>query len=173
LGCLDWPAVFDKIFEFKVRNKTLLAWNPSNIHLKAGYKKLSKYLKLTDVFILNEDEARELVLSEKKETGSFVIRRLLREIRQMGVKIPAITVGAKGAYAYDGLRICYQKEMPAKVINTTGAGDAFSSGFIASLIYKPSDIQRALHWGVANSTSVIKKIGAQRGLLNKKQICSC
>jgi len=169
---LNWSDVLDKIFRFKMKNKALIAWNPSNTNLQAGYQGLAKYLKSTDLFILNKDEARELVLSKYRKTNNLEVRRLLKEIYQMGAKIVAITVGPEGAYAYDGQKVYYQREMPAKVVNSTGAGDAFSSGFIASLIYKPNDIKRALYWGVANSTSVIKKIGAQKGLLTKKQMLS-
>jgi len=89
----------------------------------------------------------------------------------MGPNIIAITVGKKGVYAYDGQKIYYQKSALAKVINTTGAGDSFSAAFVASLFYQPENIKKALKWGVLNSASVIDKIGAQKGLLTKKQIC--
>ncbi|MCH7759269.1 carbohydrate kinase family protein [Patescibacteria group bacterium] len=146
-----------------------VAWNPANVQIKAGCRKLAKCFKKTDVLIINQDEAKELVLSVKK-IKKLAIRVLLKEIYKMGPKIVAITVGPKGAYAYDGKRVYYQKEMPAKVINATGAGDSFSAGFVSSLFYQPENIKQALRWGVANSTSVIKKLGAQKGLLTKSQI---
>jgi len=166
----NWPIVLNKTFSF-AKNGIKIAWNPSNVQLKAGFKKLSKYLKQTKVLSLNEDEARELVLSKKK-TRNLSIKYLLKEIDKMGPEIVAITLGKKGAYAYNGEKIYYQKSAPAKVINTTGAGDSFSAAFVASLFYQPENIQRALKWGVYNSASVIDKIGAQKGLLTKKQICS-
>jgi len=166
----NWQNVLDKAFSF-AKKGIKIAWNPSNVQLKAGYKKLSKNLKQTNILILNEDEARELVLSKKK-TKNLNIRYLLKEISTMGPKIVAITIGKKGVYAYDGQKVYYQKPASAKVINTTGAGDSFSAAFVASLFYQPKNIQRALKWGVYNSASVIDKIGAQKGLLTKKQICS-
>lgn len=169
LSCPDWQDVLHKIFELKNKSNLSIAWNPANVQLRAGYKKLSKYLKRTNVLIINEDEARELVLSKKK-FNKLTVHQLLKEIYQMGVKVIAITVGPRGAYAYDGQKIYYQREMPAKVINSTGAGDAFSAGCVASLVYQPKNIQQALRWGVANSTSVIKTIGAHKGLLTKSQI---
>ncbi len=154
---------------FSLKTGTIkIAWNPSNVQLKAGWKKLNKYLEKTEVLILNDDEARELVLSKMK-TNDLSNQNLLKRLYKMGPKIVVITAGKKGAYAYNG-KMHYQKPAPAKVIQTTGAGDSFSAAFISSLFYNPNDIQRALKWGVTNSASVIDQIGAQKGLLNKKQI---
>ena len=164
----NWQNVLNKAFSF-ARKGVKIAWNPSNVQLKAGYKKLSKYLKQTKVLIINEDEARELVLSKKK-TRNLGIKYLLKEIGKMGSEIITITVGKKGVYAYSGQKIYYQRPAPSKVINTTGAGDSFSAAFVASLLYQPKNIKRALKLGVHNSASVIDQIGAQKGLLTKGQI---
>lgn len=168
LSASAWDKILDKII-IAGRYGVNVAWNPGSIQLRAGYKKLSSYLKDIDVLIVNKDEARELVLSMRK-IKDLSVRRLLKQVYQMGPKIVAITIGSRGAYAYDGKKIYYQREMPANVVNTTGAGDAFSSGFVSSLFYNPGDITTALRWGVYNSTSVIKTIGAQKGLLTKTKI---
>ena len=55
------------------------------------------------------------------------------------------------------------------VIERTGAGDAYSTGFLAGLLFG-KDVTEAMRWGSANATSVIGKIGAQPGLLTKKQM---
>lgn len=170
LSSPSWTEILDKIFKANKYGCNIV-WNPGSVQLKAGYKKLEPYLRNVDILIINEDEARELVLSMKK-AKDLSVRRLLKKLYQMGSKIVAITVGPRGAYAYDGKKIYYQREMPAKVVNATGAGDAFSTGFVTSLFYKSNDISQALRWGVYNSTSVIKIIGAQKGLLTKSQIKS-
>ena len=167
LNCPHWRQILDKMFGLGDGIK--VAWNPANVQLKDGYKKLSKYLRKTTVFILNEDEARELVMSAKP-LNNLTIEFLLKEIYEMGPKVVVITAGKRGAYAFDGQKVYYQKPLPAKVLNTTGAGDAFAAGFVASLFYKSNDILRALKWGTFNSTSVITKIGAQKGLLTLKEI---
>lgn len=165
LSCPKWKQILDKL----VKSPALKAWNPSTVQLRSGYRGLSKYLKKTYVLILNEDEARELVLSAK-HIKDLSIKNLLKELFKMGPKIISITVGKKGAYAYDGKKIYFQSVIPVKVLNATGAGDSFSSGFVASLCYKINDLQRALRWGVGNSSMVVAEVGAQRGLLNLKQI---
>jgi ribokinase len=162
-----WEDFLNHVFSL-TDSQTKIAWNPSNVQLKAGFKKINKYLKKTSVLILNEDEARELVLSRKK-VKDLKVKNLLKELSFMGPQIVVITCGKKGAQAYAN-KFYYQGPAPAKVINTTGAGDSFSSGFVSSLFYHPEDIKKALKWGVFNSASVISQIGAQKGFLNKKQI---
>jgi len=168
LSCPNWSNILDRAFGLK-KSGVKFAWNPANVQLKAGAKKLSPWLKKLDVLIFNEDEARELVLSAKR-VKDFRVRSLIKIVRQMGPKIVVITVGKKGAYAYDGHKFYFQRPWPSKVVNITGAGDSFSSGFVASLFYKPKDVRQALIWGVRNSASVIHCIGAQGGLLTKAQI---
>ena len=57
------------------------------------------------------------------------------------------------------------------VVETTGAGDAFASGFLAALFYD-KDLNTALDWGLKNSASVIGKIGGVEGLLTRDVIAS-
>ncbi len=170
LSCPNWPSILDRVFELK-KSGVKFAWNPANVQLKAGAKKLSPWLKKLDVLIFNEDEARELVLSVQK-IKDFGMRNLIKIVHKMGPKIVVITVGKKGVYAYDGHKFYFQRPWPSKVVNITGAGDSFSSGFVASLFYKPENIRQALIWGVRSSASVIHRFGAQKGLLTKSQIIS-
>jgi sugar/nucleoside kinase (ribokinase family) len=53
-----------------------------------------------------------------------------------------------------------------KLVDRTGAGDAFGAGFITGLIRR-NEINYALKLASANATSVIESIGAQTGLLKK------
>jgi sugar/nucleoside kinase (ribokinase family) len=50
------------------------------------------------------------------------------------------------------------------VIERTGAGDAFSSGFL-SVIATGGTIEEALTYGSANSTSVVQYVGGKQGIL--------
>ncbi|MFZ2199795.1 MAG: PfkB family carbohydrate kinase, partial [Microgenomates group bacterium] len=56
-----------------------------------------------------------------------------------------------------------------QVVDTTGAGDAFASGMVAGVLYGKS-YDQAVSWGVKNATSVLKYIGAKRGLLKLGEI---
>ena len=54
-------------------------------------------------------------------------------------------------------------------VDSTGAGDSFSSGFISALFYG-KDLKTATRWGVVNAGCNIKEVGAIHGLLTKNKM---
>ncbi|MEK9184656.1 MAG: carbohydrate kinase family protein, partial [Patescibacteria group bacterium] len=58
---------------------------------------------------------------------------------------------------------------PKPPVSRTGAGDAFASTFTTAIILEKS-FQEALRWALVNSAYVVQQIGAQKGLLTKKQL---
>lgn len=159
----------DELFSYCQKKKIKIAWNPGGNQLKLSLKFLGKYLKQTHVFIVNRDEALELLVSVRGKKITNNIQQLLKALHSFGQKITVITDGRQGAYVYDGQKVYYRAADKQKVVNTTGAGDAFGSGFMAGLI-KHKDINKALHLGILNSGAVVKKIGAQAGLLTVKDL---
>ena len=63
----------------------------------------------------------------------------------------------------------HEKSIASKVVERTGAGDAFGSGVLGALIHGKSIVD-AMQWGNANSTSVVQYIGAREGLLERPAI---
>jgi sugar/nucleoside kinase (ribokinase family) len=58
---------------------------------------------------------------------------------------------------------------PKPPFERTGAGDAFTSTFVAAIM-KGADLQGALLWAPINSMSVVQYVGAQEGLLTESQL---
>ena len=82
----------------------------------------------------------------------------------MGSKQVVITDGPAGAYSHDGGKYWYMPTMEAPVVERTGAGDAFGSGFMGAMLTgKP--VEECLKWGACNSASVLGYVGPQAGLL--------
>jgi ribokinase len=94
---------------------------------------------------------------------------LARELSKLGPKIVVVTDGPAGAYCFDGDKDYFAPIIEAPVIERTGAGDAFGSGFMAAIIYGKS-VEDALLWGSKNSASVLGHVGPQKGLLTTKEI---
>lgn len=142
-----------------------LALNPGGIQIEGSRSELKALLRITKILFLNKKEA-EMVCTTKRVTP---VKELLSDLKKMGPDVVVITDGSEGAYCFDGkefLRIpAYQSEH----LEVTGAGDAFSSGFLGALI-SGKEIKEALIWGIINSASAIEKIGAQEGLLSKTKI---
>jgi sugar/nucleoside kinase (ribokinase family) len=90
---------------------------------------------------------------------------LLKRLHAVECKIAIITDGPNGAYTYDGATFLKMGIFDVPVVERTGCGDAFATGFVAGLQHG-NDVGEALRWGTANSASVISYVGPQKGLLN-------
>lgn len=142
-----------------------MAFNPGTHQLKQGLEKLRSVLAAATVVFVNKEEAKRLV-------GDIDgIKDLLAALRRTGPDIAVITDGERGSYAHDGFKYwkCGTTETP--VVERTGAGDAFATGFVAAMI-RGEDVPAALRWGTMNSGSVITEIGPQAGLLTKSRMAS-
>lgn len=164
----SWIAVLDKVFSVAgVR----FAWNPGNVQLSAGLRKISRYMKKTDVFFLNKAEAIKLISPDiryKKKSVAFLHKpeNLLKIISSHGPKISIVTCGSDGAYAYDGKKVYFEKPIKVdQVADTTGVGDAFSSAFVAGLERYNGNIKKSMKLGMKNAAYILRKPGAQNGLM--------
>lgn len=142
-----------------------IAINPSKHQLEKKRKDFMLLLKLAEIVILNKEEAEILIGARFPLT----IKEIYYKIASLGINNLILTDGENGAYARVTREIIHQPAIKAKAVESTGAGDAFSSGFLATYI-KETDIKKALLWGVTNGAKVVEKIGAQTGLLNKTEI---
>lgn len=150
-------SLLGRLFSFVRANKVKIAWNPGSQELKLGKVKLAHYMKDAYIFNINREESQKL-------TGKKEIKDIFKELNRLSPGYNIVTEGDKGAYLSDGILIYYAAALPAKLINTTGAGDAFGSGFCAGMALK-NDWDYALRLGMLNSNGVIQKMGAKNGLL--------
>ncbi|CAM9753466.1 unnamed protein product [Choristocarpus tenellus] len=141
---------------------------------------LEEIYPLLDVFIPNELEARKL-------SGYHDIEEAARFFIAKGVGLVVITQGAAGGFAMqsrdretetngtggsqserlraeEGHTRWDQTCRSVKVVDTTGAGDAFSAGFLYAWKVTGGNVQTALAWGCAMGTSVVLKVGASVAL---------
>ncbi len=143
------------------RKGARILFNPSLYLAEKGKKYLEPVLKLCSILILNKEEAAELAgVGEMKST--------LKKLQRI-VPTVVITDGPKGAFAYDGNKQYYAPAKRVKVEDTTGAGDAFSSAFLASTMLG-NNIRTALKWGAVQAGSVIQHYGATNKLLSRKEL---
>lgn len=144
-----------------------LVYNPGSFQLKNSLSNVLEVIKKSDILIVNLQEA-EMILKttlQKEKTITAIIHKLL----SLGAKEVVITDAGKGAYAGNKEEVWYLPAYPVKVVAKTGAGDAFSSGYLAAKQYD-HDLKTALTWGIANSCSVISSFGSHAKLLEKTNI---
>ncbi|MEK6967754.1 MAG: carbohydrate kinase family protein [Nanoarchaeota archaeon] len=160
----DAFQTLEKLSEFCKKNKVKLAFNPSSYLAERGAKYLSKVLKNSTALIMNLEEAKDITQKDN-------VRNMLTELRDYGPDYAIITDGKRGVYADClGQRLFVQPHK-VKVVESTGAGDAFASTFVAGLAYN-KDVKTALQWGVANAESVLSSFGAKNDLLTLKRLKS-
>lgn len=156
---------YEKICEFLKEHNIRLIFNPGGRQIAKGLDWLKKYLEITDLLIVNREEA-EKISGFSSSFGKE--KELINKIKELGAKLVIITDARAGAFAFDGQRYlkCGIPEN-SPVIERTGAGDAFSTGVIAALL-KDKSLSEGLIWGTLNSTSVVQYVGAIKGLLTEE-----
>lgn len=100
-------------------------------------------------FICNDIEGGRLLKQELSQLAPEEIAAVLRAyVEARGLQSMVITLGARGAVYYDAVRgeSGYQPVLPADVIDSTGAGDAFFSGAVYGLS-RGASLRRAVAYG--------------------------
>jgi ribokinase len=157
----DSYGTLEKIATYAHSHGMKVAFNPSSYLAKSGTGFLQKLLRCTDLLVLNKEEAQYLV-------GRNPDTELLKSLTVLGPGMVIITDGKHGAHVYDKEHYYFIRANKVKIRETTGAGDAFASGFLAGYISRNS-IEFGLQVGMANATSVIKRLGAKNKLLSFKE----
>lgn len=103
------------------------------------------------------------------ENMQFGLLNFFKEVLKMGPQIVVVTNGKNGVYAAHHNEVIFHPSIKTNVTNSVGAGDAFGSCFIASLMHG-YDICTSLKHGIINSSSVLEHIGAKDGLLTLEQL---
>ncbi|MDO8624489.1 MAG: carbohydrate kinase family protein [Candidatus Diapherotrites archaeon] len=153
-------ALVKHLASFCERKKIFLAWNPGQSELKPGLRKLKPILQHVSVLFLNGEEAQQLAGEKDWRANARFLQRF--------VPLVVISLGPQGAGCFDGQKYWFERAHAAKKVDSTGAGDAFNSGFLSSVLHG-DDLATALENGVANATSVIKYLGAKNRLLHRSR----
>jgi ribokinase len=144
-----------------------LAFNPGSFQLKKSLKEVREVIPLTDMLIVNLEEAETILGTTLKKEKTY--EALINKLILLGAREAVITDAERGAFTGDEDEIWSMNVYPTKVISKTGAGDAFSAGYLTAR-FLGHDLRTALTWGIANSTSVIAMDGPQNGLLDQNSI---
>ncbi len=165
----DWLYVttlrgdLDTLSRFFKRAKELgvkIMFNPGIRELE-NQKGTLRLLKYVDILVVNKSEAAKLV------PGNNLVELLYHLSGYTETII--ITDGAMGGIATNGketYRFGIYEDV--KIKDTTGAGDAFGSGFLAHIADGKS-FKDSLIFASANSTAVVTELGANRGILTGRE----
>lgn len=149
--------MLDQIFTKAKSLGAKIMFNPGNLELQHS-RKLLGLLSDVDVLLLNKKEAQKVVDGQ-------ILTELIAKIKNYVPNV-IITDGNQGAIATDSKEI-YRIGLyeDVKIKDSTGAGDAFGSGFLAAYANGKS-FKDSLIFASANSTSVVQHIGSKDGILS-------
>jgi len=156
--------LFEKSVNWASTNNVKIAINPGTKELKLGLEKLKPFLKQATIISMNQEEASQLLGIEfSKEDEIF------KAMDGIVDGIFVMTKGHEGVAVSDGLNI-YRASVPdSPIVERTGAGDAFISGFVAEYIHS-ADIAKSIQLATANSSSVVTQYGSKAGILRKGDV---
>lgn len=158
-----------EIFSYARAHNVKVAWNPGSEQLKGGFHDIAGYLSETDILILNKDEACNLLMTKDESIRHADYETLLLKLRELTPGIVVITDGENGSYVLGGNKSYKEPAHKSKVLETTGAGDAYGSTFVAAII-KGYGTKHAMKLAAENAASVVSFLGAQKGLMTFREL---
>ncbi|MEI6650645.1 MAG: carbohydrate kinase family protein [Candidatus Moraniibacteriota bacterium] len=170
----EWEDKLRSAVKIAQERNVHLAFNPGQHNLRGNPLLVSECASRSDMLLLNKDEALELVMLSHGESTPGELndeKYLLSALVEAGVKTIGMTDGNHGAWGTDGTGYwhCPIGEV-SKVVDTTGAGDAFAAAFFAAIAFHEKSVPDALRFGVAESGSVVTEYGASAGLLDLAEL---
>ena len=139
-----------------------ISFDPGSVYAQKGFAVIEPLIRNSHVLMPNAVELEQLTGEEDYRKGAdFMI--------EMGVKIVAVKLGSKGCYVTDGQERLSVEPFKVKVVDTTGAGDAFSAGFLYGLIHEKSLYECGQLGNFVASRSVMA-MGARAGLPYAKDL---
>jgi ribokinase len=133
-----------------------VSFDPGALYARKGYAAVEPILRRTYVLMPNAIELGLL-------TGKLDYCKAADLMVGQGVKIVAVKLGANGCYVTDGHERHLIEALNVKVVDTTGAGDAFCAGFLYGLINEKS-LEECGRLGNLLASRCIMQMGARAGL---------
>jgi sugar/nucleoside kinase (ribokinase family) len=154
------PAVQRMVIERLTQRPKLIAMDTMNFWMDIAMDDLKQTLRMVDVLIINDEEARQL-------SGEYSLLRASKVIRGMGPKTLIIKKGEHGALLFQDDKVFFAPALPLEeVFDPTGAGDTFAGGFIGYLAATDDisfdNMKRAIIAGSALASYCVEKFGTQR-----------
>ena len=166
-----WKETYESVIEFAQQTNAQLAFSPGSKQIENISDIIIKTLSKTTLLFVNKQEANRILKYVGEESDDM--KTILTSLSLLGPKIVSVTDGAQGAFARNAEDEFFKiAALPNdNAINKAGAGDAYASGFLVSYLLG-NDIPETMGWGTNNASAVMKKIGAQDGLLRDEEMQS-
>jgi sugar/nucleoside kinase (ribokinase family) len=148
-----------KFLKFIGKYKIIRILNLGVIDCRRPKPQLKEILNEIDILIVNGYEFSEMVKAPHQDIH-FHEDVISWYIPSLFEKIVIITEGERGSFGYYRGKVFYQRALKlAQIVDTTGAGDAYTAGFISEFL-KSYDIEKSMKKGAIYASHILAKIGA-------------
>lgn len=154
------PAVQKRVIEQMPKRPKLVGMDTMNFWMDTDMEGLKEVLKLVDVLLINDEEARQL-------SGEYSLVKAAALIHEMGPKTIVVKKGEHGALLFHKGEVFFAPALPlAEVFDPTGAGDTFAGGFMGYMASTDDlsfeNMKRAVIYGSAMASFCVEKFGIER-----------
>lgn len=154
------PSIQKQVIEQMAKRPKLVGMDTMNFWMDTAMESLVDLLKLIDVLIINDEEARQL-------SGEYSLVKAAALIHKMGPKTIVVKKGEHGALLFQGDQVFFAPALPlAEVFDPTGAGDTFAGGFMGYMASTDDlsfeNMKRAVIYGSAMASFCVEKFGIER-----------
>jgi len=140
----------------KLSKETLLSFDPGMLYVQKGFDELKPILERTDILLINESELRLLC-----DNGDSSVKELAIGFLDLGIGTVVVKQGSSGVYATNGTHECQVEAYECNVVDTTGAGDSFNSGFLYSFL-RGFDLEKSCRIGNWVASKAIEGFGMEK-----------
>jgi len=140
----------------KLNDKCVLSFDPGMLYVQKGFDELKPILERTNILLINESELRLLCNNNKSSLKELAIGFL-----DLGIETIVVKQGSKGVFAMNNQEDCEVESYECDVVDTTGAGDSFNSGFLYSYL-KGYDLEKSCRIGNWVASKSIEGFGMEK-----------
>ncbi|WP_405295547.1 carbohydrate kinase family protein [Methanobrevibacter sp.] len=140
----------------KLHDECFLSFDPGMLYVKKGFDELKPILERTDILLINESELRLLC-----NNNNDPLKQLAIGFLDLGIETVVVKRGSKGVFAINNTTECEVGVYECDVVDTTGAGDSFNSGFLYSYL-KGYDLEKSCKIGNWVASKAIEGFGMEK-----------
>ncbi len=166
---------FKKAANIAKKHHIPIILNPGMLIIEQGFEKLDELLNIIDILIISKREFQSLFNLSENILTYQLIKEKVQMFFKRGIKGLIVTLGMEGAMVLNSEKTELIKPIDEiNVVDTTGAGDAFSAGFIYSFVknvsYKFKDLKSNVKIGNFIAGKCIQELGARNGIPTTEEI---
>ena len=128
----ELEKTYDQLLDYALHNHIMVSFDPNYRDVLFGDKQATfieksvRYIKHADIVKVSDEDASII-------TGEEDIEKAAKAIVDMGAKNVLVTLGKKGTLFVTSNHLEYVPVIPVKMVDATGAGDAFIGAVLAQL----------------------------------------